>query len=82
MTLDILIMSKEELINAIAEGNELCEELKDSILKMVEAREELYKRADAMTSDIEYGINTMKSLTETIADMKKLLTENYGGFVI
>ena len=55
MTLDILAMSKEELINAIAEADELGKKLECSIKDLTEARDELLIRADILESNIKKG---------------------------
>ena len=82
MTLDILVMSKEELMDAIVEAEELDNELNNLIMEMKMTRLNLYQKAESIDTKIDQAFDIKRSLTETIADMKKLLTENYGGFVI
>ena len=82
MTPKMLGMSKEQLVNAIAKCDELGKKLEKSIKKTTEARDELLIRADAMESEIERGLDAMIALALSIAEMKKILRDKYGSFVM
>lgn len=75
-------MSKEELINNIAEADRLGKELEKSTKTMAEARDKLLLQADKIELDIEQGVNTMTELAVALTEMRKVLKEKYGSFVM
>ena len=82
MTQEMLNMSKEELVNAIAECNKHGKDLEYCITKLSATKEKLLEECDILEQDILSCLDTMKSLAIAQAEMRKLLREKYDSFVM
>ena len=82
MTKEMLTMTKEELIAAICTADELGKALEVSTKEVCETRDKLLLQADILEEDVRKGVATMESLALAIAEMKKLLEDKYGTFVM
>ena len=82
MTPEMLMMSKEELVNAIVEADKLSNEMDDLMYEMVRERLYLCQKAELIQSEIDRSLHIMRELAETNAELRKLLKEKYGCFVI